>query len=472
MIKPSLFVLATVVALAGCSMRTPYERPAAPVPAAWPAVSAAPDDGAVPVDAGIAANQLPWRDYYGDERLQTLIQTALDNNTDLRLATLNVVRARALYGIQRSALYPALDADAGLSRQRTPADLSASGATTTSSRYAVNLGVLAWEIDFFGRIRSLKDQALESYLATEQAHRSTRILIIASVAGAYLNLAADRENLALAETTLAAQQAAYDLIERRYRSGLGTELDLSRAQTQVDTARGEVARYTQRAAQDENALRLLLGTPDDIDPAGLPVDLVGIAPPALPYAGVPSDVLLARPDILAAEHRLKASQANIDAARAALFPRITLTTTIGTASSQLSGLFESGSGTWLLAPKLQVPIFDARLTAAVDAAHAEREIALVQYEMAIQTAFREVADALVVSATIDRRLAAQRDLVQAAEKTYRLSDARYRKGVDNYLGVLDAQRFLFGAQQGLVALKLAKLVNQVQLYASLGGGVR
>ena len=472
MIKSGCSLLAMLVFVGGCSMATPYSRPEAPVPAAWPTVPGESKAAVEGADDGLSAVQIPWRAFFTDPRLQTLIQTALDNNSDLRLAALNVVQARAIYGIQRAALYPAIDATAGMDRHRVPADLSSSGESTTFSQYEANLGVLAWEIDFFGRIRSLKDQALESYLATAQAHRSVRILIISSVAAAYLNLAADQENLALARNTLDTQRASYDLIRRRYLGGLGTELDLSRAQTQVDAARGEVARYTQRVALDGNALQLLLGTRSAVDRELFPEKLANLESAGAPAVGIPSTVLLERPDVLAAEHRLRAAQANIGAARAALFPRISLTTTVGTASSQLSGLFEAGSGTWRFAPQLQVPIFDARLRAAVDAARAEREIVLVQYEKTIQTAFREVADALAIRATIDRRLSAQRDLVQAADKTFRLSTARYRKGIDNYLGVLDAQRFLYSSQQGLVALQLARLNNQVQLYAALGGGVQ
>ena len=463
-----LFVFLGVAAvLAGCSFIPPYTRPALPVPDQWPTGTAytttAPTTGA-------PASDIPWQSFFTDERLQRIIQLALDNNRDLRLAALNVERARAIYGIQRAAIYPALDAAASGSKQQVPADLTSSGEVERPEQYDVNLGVFAWEIDFFGRLRSLKDQALETFLATEQARRSAQLLLVSAVSQSYLTLAADRENLALSRTTLETQQASYALIKRRFDSGVSSELDLNRALTQVAVARRNIARYTLLVAQDINALRLLVGSLTPMAPTMLPDDLASVLPPRTIHAGITSDVLLMRPDILQAENLLKAANANIGAARSALFPRISLTTSIGTASSELSGLFEAGSGTWLFGPQISMPVFDARLWSAVDAAKAENQIALVQYEKTIQTAFREVADALAVRGTIDERLDAQQSLVNAASETYRLSDMRYRRGIDDYLSVLDAQRSLFSAQQELVLLKLEKIANQVRLYAVLGGG--
>jgi outer membrane protein, multidrug efflux system len=464
----SLFLIAAAFILGGCSMIPHYFRPEAPVPAAWPT---GPAYKASEANADAASvGDLNWHNFFTDPRLQGAIQTALNNNRDIRLAALNVEQARAIYGIQSAALFPSLDADATGSRQRVPGDLTSSGKPDVTSAYRVGLGVFGWEIDFFGRLRALKASALESFLATKEAHRNTQILIVSTVAVTYLNLIADRENLALAETTLKSQQHAYDLIDRRREVGLASELDLNRAQTQVDIARGDIARYTQLMAQDENALNLLLGSVAPIQRELLPVELSDISPLKPFDVGVSSDVLLRRPDILQAEDQLKAANANIGAARAALFPRISLTTSIGTASSQLSGLFKGGSGTWLFSPDISIPVFDPRLWAALDATQAQREIVIVQYEKAIQSAFREVADTLAVQGTVDDQLSAQRSLVKAASETYRLSNERYTKGIDNYLGVLDAQRSMYAAQQGLVNLNLAKLANHVRLYAVLGGG--
>ena len=466
--KSLFLLLGVILVISGCTLAPSYTQPEAPVPEAWPR---GPAYGNVDtVSKAPASTEIPWREFFVDPQMQKVIETALVNNRDLRLAALNVQRARAIYGIQRAAIYPAVDAVANGSKQRTPADLTSSGNVEHPEKYDVSLGIFAWELDFFGRIRSLKDNALESFLATEQARRSTQILLVSAVADAYLALAADRENLALSQTTFDAQQTSYNLIQRRYDVGLSSELDLNRAKTQVAVARRNIARYTLRVAQDVNALRLLVGSLEQMPTEMLPEDLAGVEPPQTIYAGISSDVLLLRPDILQAENLLKAANANIGAARAALFPRISLTTSLGTASSQLSGLFDSGSGTWLFAPQIAMPIFDARLWSAVDAAKAENEIALVQYEKTVQTAFREVADALAVQGTIDERLAAQQSLVDAASETYRLSDMRYTKGIDNYLSVLDAQRSLFSAQQELVVLKLEKISNQVRLYAVLGGG--
>jgi multidrug efflux system outer membrane protein len=455
--------------LVGCSLAPSYTRPEAPVPSTWPTGPAYP---AEPAAHAPDVNALAWQDFFTDAALQQLIAAALENNRDLRLAALNVQRARAVYGIQRAALFPALDAVANGLKKRVPADISSSGERYTQEQYDINLGVYAWEIDFFGRLRSLKDQALEAYLATEEARRSVQILLVSSVGETYLKLAADREALALSERTLEAQQQTYGLIKRRYDVGLATELDLSFAQTQVDIARRDRAIYTQLAAQDENALNLLVGSPSPVSGAMLPENLTDVQPLQTIDAGISSEVLLRRPDILQAEHVLKGAYANIGAARAALFPRISLTTAVGTASAELSGLFDSGSGTWLFAPQIAMPIFDARLWSALEVTKADQEIALVQYERAIQSAFREVADTLAVQGTVGEQLAAQQSLVRATAETYRLSEARYTKGIDNYLGVLVAQRSLFAAQQGLVVLNLAKRANQVRLYAVLGGGAQ
>jgi outer membrane protein, multidrug efflux system len=452
--------------LAGCMPVPKYTRPEPPVPAGWPNGPAY--DNADIVSGTPAAAGFRWRDYFADQRLQTVIETALANNRDLRAAALNVERARALYGIQRAELYPAVDASAGASQARVPADLSSNGGATTREAYGVNLGIASWEIDFFGRIRSLKAAALEEYLATEQAGRSARILLISSVATAYLTLAADREGLHLAEATLESQQAAYDLIRRRYDVGLSPELDVHQAQTRVEAARVDVALYTRLAAQDENALDLLAGAP--VPAALLPTGLSAVGPFPAVSPGLPSETLLRRPDILQAEGLLKAANANIGAARATLFPRISLTAAAGTASSELSGLFRPGSGAWSYSSQVVLPIFDARAWAALEVTKVDREIAVARYEQAIQTAFREVADVLALEGTVQKQLSAQQSLTDAVAATYRLSNARYSKGIDNYLGVLDAQRSLYGAQQGLIAVRLAKLANQVRLYAVLGGG--
>lgn len=448
---------------AGCTLTPKYTQPAAPVPGAWPTGPA--------YSTQLSTNNtqlLEWQQFFTDPKLQQVISLALTNNRDLRLAALNVERARAYYGIQRAELLPTIDATGRGSKQRLPADLSSTGSRQTVERYDANLGVAAWEIDFFGRIRSLKDRALEEYLATEQARRSAQILLVSSVAHTYLTLAADRENLNLAQTTLQAQQDAYDLVKRRFDLGLIPELDVHRAQTQVDVARGDVARFTQLVAQDENALDLLAGA--FVPREWLPAELAAVVPLSEISAGISSEVLLRRPDVLQTENFLKAANADIGAARAAFFPRISLTAAVGTASSDLSGLFKAGSGAWSYAPQIVMPIFDARTWSAHRAAKVQREIAVTQYEKAIQTAFREVADTLAVRGTVGEQVAAQQSLVRAVAATHRLSTSRYDKGIDSYLSVLDAQRSLYGAQQGLVYLRLAKLANDVRLYAVLGGG--
>jgi len=455
-----------ITLLVGCTLAPEYTRPASPVPADWPTGDAYKDTRAATVAP--TGSELKWREFFTDKRLQKIIKTALNNNRDLRLAALNVEKARALYGIQRAELLPTVNATGSGSKERVSADLSSTGRAMTSERYGVNLGISSWEIDFFGRIRSLKDQALQEYLATEQARRSAQVSLVSAVANAYLTLAADRGNLKLVRFTLESQQDAYALIQRRYEVGFVTELDLRRAQTQVDAARGDVARYTQLTAQDQNALNLLAGSavPEDL----LPADLSSVTPPKDISPGLSSEALLNRPDILQAEHRLRGACAFMGAARAAFFPRISLTTSVGTASAELSGLFSAGSATWNFIPQVTMPIFDARTWAALRVSKAERKIVLTQYERAIQVAFREVADALAGRGTVDQQVSAQQSLVNAVAETYRLSNMRYEKGIDSYLSVLDAQRSLYGSKQRLISLHLARFTNLVTLYKTLGGG--
>lgn len=455
-----------VIALGGCTMAPKYSQPSAPVPEAWPQGVAYTDAQAA--SDSKAVNEISREDFFADQQLQMVIEMALESNRDLRLAALNVEKARALYGIQRAELLPAVNAVGAGGKERRSADLISPGDPRTVEQYSVGLGVAAWEIDFFGRIQSLKDQALEEYLATEEARRGAQVMLVSEVASVYLTLGADRGNLKLSRSTLASQQAAYALIKRQYDVGVATELDVRQAQIPVDSARADVARFTRIVAQDRNALNLLVGSM--VPEALLPVDLESIDSLKEFFPGLSSTALLYRPDIMAAEHRLKGAHAFIGAARAAFFPRISLTTSIGTASNELSGLFGNDTGTWGFAPQVAVPVFDARTWAAYRISKAEREILLVRYEKIIQTAFKEVADALAVQGTVDQQLSAQQSLTEAVTETYRLADMRYTKGIDSYLGVLDAQRSLYAAQQGLISLRRVKLVNQVRLYAVLGGG--
>lgn len=467
--KCSLLLTGMIVWSGGCTLAPRYTRPDAPIPAEWPS-GAAYGESTRPSASTPAPSELNWQEFFPDERLRKAIQAALEHNRDLRLAALNVERARTLYGIQSAELLPTLGAAGAWYKERVPAELSATRKRMTAERYSVAFGLFAWEIDFFGRIRSLRARALEEYLATEEARRSAQVLLISSVAGTYLTLAADREGLKLADSTLEAQEASYRLVRRRYEIGLASELDLRQAQTLVETARGDVARTMRRVAQGENGLNLLLGSKSPAAGDLLPVDLASVKGPMEVSPGISSEVLLRRPDILSVEHSLKAANANIGAARAAFFPRISLTSTIGTASTELSGLFDASTRTWLFTPQILMPIFDARLWSAYGVTKVDKEIALARYERAIQTAFREVADTLALRGTVDRQLAAQQSLVDAVAEAYRLSNYRYQQGIDNYLSVLDAQRSLYSAEQGLIALRLAKLANLVNLYAALGGG--
>ena len=461
------FSLGVLICLTGCSTMAPkYTQPAAPVPTAWPS-GPAYKAGATMVKP---LADFPWQEFFVDSQLRKLISLALDNNRDLRVAALNIERSRAQYQLQRSDLFPKVDAAAGASFQRIPEDLSGTGQVVTVDQYSIGLGVSSYELDLFGRVRSLKDQALEQYLATGQARASVQISLVAEVAATYLTLAADRERLKLARETLASQNSSYRLIHRRFESGVSSALDLHQAQTSVDSARVDIARYTRLVAQDENALSLVVGSPipAELHPTALSENLTALKEIA---PGLSSDVLLRRPDILQAENLLKGANANIGAARAAFFPRITLVSSIGFSSDDLAGLFKSGSFAWKFAPQITLPIFDGGSNQANQkVAEVDRDIAVARYEKTIQTAFREVADALAQRGTIDDQVEAQQSLTAATAESYRLSQARYEKGVDSYLVVLDSQRSLYGAQQNLITARLSRLTSLVTLYKVLGGG--
>jgi len=458
-------LLAISFFLYGCPRPSQYVRPGLPVPSTWPESSA--NQAGAP--NAPAAADMKWQEFFTDQRLQSVIELALANNRDLQMATLNIQKVQALYRIQRAELYPTVAASASADGYRVPANLSSKSNPETVSQYTVALGTASWELDLFGRIRSLKSRALEEYLATEQARSAAQISLVAAVADSYLALAADRENLRLAQVTLDAQQASYDLILHTTELGMASDLDLRQAQSEVEVARVDIARYSGQVALDEDALNLLAGTPvisdllaDDLSKVA---DLKEIAP------GLPSDVLLRRPDILAAEHQLKAANANIGAARAAFFPRITLTAAAGITSSDLTNLFKPAAGTWNFAPQVTLPIFDSGARQAnYKAAQMDRDIAIAEYEKSIQAAFREVSDALSLRTSLANQQQALQSLVDTLQEIYRLSEARYQAGIDSYLSVLVAQRSLYAAQQQLVGVRLARLSNLVVLYKVLGGG--
>jgi multidrug efflux system outer membrane protein len=457
--------LAAAMLLAGCSLIPTYERPAAPVPTTYPGDPTQPP--------GQAAANLPWQDFFTDARLAGLIQTALVNNRDLRVSVLNIEQARAQFQIQRSALFPAVGLTGSGSRSSpNPYQAFDPSVGSVSSSYSVNLGFNAWELDFFGRIRALKDQALAQYLATDETRKAVQISLIASVANGWLTLLADDELLEITRQTMVTREESVRLTKMRFDSGVSSELDFQAANSLLETARASYAQQQRTRAQDENALALLLGAPVPADAtAGGIKGLDGIKPmPDVP-AGLPSDLLAERPDIRSAEQQLIAANANIGAARANFFPRVSLTSSIGTASSEFSGLFDRGSKAWSFAPTVTLPIFDAGSNiATLDSAKAGREIAVAQYEKSIQTAFREVADALAGRATLGEQVRAQRAQADAEAVRFKLSDLRYRNGIASALDLLDAQRSLFTAQQSAVTTRLLQLQNQVTLYRTLGGG--
>jgi multidrug efflux system outer membrane protein len=459
----NLSLVALAASLTACTLAPRYERPATPVPAVYENVEAA----AAPVPAA----DIGWKEFFPDPDLQALIATALENNRDLRVATLNVEAARAQYRIQRADLVPPLDIEGSASNQRTPADLSRTGQSELTRAYSAGVGVPSFELDLFGRVRSLRKSALEAYFAIEENRTAAQLLLVSEVANAWLTLISDQELLRLAEETRDSQKKSFDLTQLRSNQGVSSEIDLHRAEQTWREAEVDIAQQTRRVAQDRNALALLVGGPL---PPGLAAGTQGVVAQTfakeLP-AGLPADLLTRRPDVRAAEHALLAANANIGAARAAFFPSIQLTGFYGNASADLSSLFQSGQTSWSFVPQVRIPIFSGGANlAALDLANVRKRIEIARYEQSIQIAFREVADALVARSTLAEQLRAQEALTQAAEASYRLADMRYRGGVDSYLGSLIAQRDMYDAQRALIVTRLAGASNLVQLYQSLGGG--
>ena len=470
-----------VLSLSGCGVlepRVPEPRPDVFVqwplppttaPAGTPSSSASSATSASAPTAPTSSTTTPasaadigWRDFFIDPRLQELIRLSLESNRDLRVAVLDVERSRELYGIQRSERVPSISANASLVRQ--------GGDVPVTDTYSANLAATQFELDLWGRVRSLSKSALEQYFATDAARRSAQLSLIAAVASTYLTLAADREQLRLSQATLQTREEAYTLTQKRHDLGAVSALDVYQAKTQTESARADAARFAGQVAQDIDALNLIIGAPlpAELLPAGFERDATGLDP--LP-AGMPSDVLLRRPDVVQAEHTLRAANANIGAARAAFFPTITLTGTVGTSSTELDSLFNAGTSAWSFIPQVSLPIFQGgRLRAGLGVAQADRDIALARYEQAIQQGFRDVSDALALTATLAEQRVALEQLVDAAQKAEDLSLARYEAGRDSYLTRLESQRTLYVSQQALISTRLAEQSNRVTLYKVLGGG--
>ena len=470
--------------LAACSLVPTYERPAAPVTATWP------DSAGAQIEGGIAAADLPWQQFVHDAQLRELIAMAIENNRDLRVAVQNIEQARAQYQIRSADQFPTVGASASGTRS-APNPMQALGGPSVSSNYTVGIGVAGWELDFFGRVAALKDVALANYLATEEARKAAQISLIAAVSSTWLQLKTDTELLLLTERTLGTREQSLRLTRLRFDNGASSALDMRLAESLTASARATRAQQQRLRAQDINLLTLLVGqtVPERLIPAvpasltpAAPSDLTQPTPVVAPAAelptftevppGLPSDLLLRRPDIRAAEQQLIAANANIGAARANFFPRISLTGSLGRVSGDLDGLFGSGgSKAWSFGPSITLPIFDmGRNQANLDAARAGREIAVAQYEKSIQSAFREVADALAGRATLADQLSALQAQAAAERDRFRLADLRYRNGIANYLDLLDAQRSLFAIEQALAQVRLAQRANEVQLYKALGGG--
>lgn len=464
MIKQFTLTILAASVLSACSMAPKYTRPDAPVAANYETSSANASNAQRASDMG-------WRALFSDQRLQALISAALVNNRDLRVAALRIEEARSLYNIQSADRLPNLNGVATGARARTPASLSSTGSSVVSSNYQVGLSLASFELDFFGRVRSLSDAALATYLSTEEAQRSAHITLVSEVAKAYLAERAFAEQQELAQQTYESRAAAYNLSKQRFEVGASSALDLR--QDEALTQNAKVAELTLRRqrAQAMNALTLLVGQPLTDLPPAQPLSAQTIRTDL--FVGMPSDLLEQRPDIRSAEQTLLAANANIGAARAAFFPRISLTAGVGTASNELSGLFEGGSRAWSFAPQLVLPIFEGgRNIANLNLTEVRKNIAVANYEKSIQVAFREVADALVARDLLDEQIEAQRLATVAQEDRLKFADQRFQNGISSSLDVLDAQRELFSAQLTLVQARLLRLTNAVDLYRSLGGGLQ
>jgi multidrug efflux system outer membrane protein len=476
MFKPKMskplqqLTLALLVAgvLSGCSLAPQYLRPDAPVAAGYD-IAASGAGTAATATSGRPATEIGWREFFRDARLQALIASALDNNRDLRSAALRIEEARAQYNIQSADRLPNLNATASSARSRTPADLRSQGSNNTSGRYDVGASLASFELDFFGRVRSLNDAALAQYLATEEARQSVQISLVSEVAKAYLAERAFAQQQVLAQQSFDARNNGHRLAQKRFEVGASSALDIRQEEALLQSARASLVTLSRQRAQAENALVLLVGKPLTDLPPAQPLSAQNIV--AEIPAGLPSDLLASRPDIRQFEQKLKSANANIGAARAAFFPRITLTASAGTASGALSGLFDAGSGAWSFAPQLVLPIFDGgRNRSNLNLAEVRKNLAIVDYEKAIQSAFREVSDALVGRSLLDEEVAAQAAVRDAEAERLKLSEARFRNGIASSLDVYDAQRQSFAAEQTLVQTQLLRLTNAIDLYRALGGG--
>jgi outer membrane protein, multidrug efflux system len=453
----SIAVSALALALTACqSMRGPEPVVKANIPSSYTNAS------------GTSVAAQGYKNFFSDQRLVQVLDLALENNRDLRTAALNIQRAQQQYQITENNQLPTIGASGSVLRQVTPTR----DPNNPYSSFNVGLGVTAYELDFWGRVRSLKDNALDTYLATASARDATQIALISQVSQAWLSYSFANANLKLANQTLKTQLESYNLNKKRFDVGIDSEIPVRQAQISVETARNDVANYKTQIAQAQNLLNLLVG--EAVPASLLPTQRVTrITNTSSIGSGLPSDLLNNRPDVRAAEYKLSAAGANIGAAKARLFPTISLTGTAGYASTDLSDLFKSGNFAWSIGPSLDIPIFDwGTRKANIKISQTDQEIALSDYEKSIQSAFREVNDALAVRQNINDRLSAQRRLVDATNTTYKLSDARFRAGIDSYLSVLDSQRSSYSAEQGLLLLEQANLNNQIELYKTLGGGIK